>query len=351
MLSHDSQISIIFLSIYDSGYSRSWTYYSGLTKVRSKIFFHRLESRHLLHSLIQIRNTYSKKSIFVISSPSQYVTLFARLLLGKRIYLDAGWSLFEGTVLSRKNFGFLGFSVIKNYLIDFISSHAAKRVFVESELQKRFYSRLFLIRKSKLFVTYTGVDEDAFTPLLDFNSPPAQYRNIVLFRGKYNPEAGIEVLSEATHLLESKEISFWVYCPGLPPHINFGKNAYVDTDFHSKSEIATLLTRATLSLGQLSNHPRLSRTIPHKAYESAFLSCAYLSARTQGILELFRENEDIFCFKAGDSQDLALKIEEICCDLENTIASGAVMNSRYLEKYSQMVLASQFIKALEIAID
>jgi glycosyltransferase involved in cell wall biosynthesis len=335
--------------MYDPGYSRSWTYYSQLSRTRANVFFHKINSKNLFESLREIKKLYPTNSIFVISSPSQYLTFFSRIALSNQLYLDAGWSLFEGTVISRKRFGLFGATAIKNYLVDFISSHLVKGIFVESELQKLFYSRLFFVRKSKIEVIYTGVDEFAMSPNMKFKPPTESNQKVVLFRGKYNPEAGVEVLAKATFLLEAENISFWVFCPGLPSDISFGKNTYVDTGFHSKSEFASLYAHALLSLGQLSNHPRLSRTIPHKAYEAAYTSTAYITARSQGILELFKEDHEILCFEPGNAQDLASKIFQVCFSPHLALEIGSKMNIRYLTKCSQSSLANEFLAGLGIA--
>jgi len=251
--------------------------------------------------------------------------------------------LFEATYISRGKIGFLGISIIKSFVIDFTASHMAKKVILETERQKEFYTKQFFIPKSKVGVVYTGVDERAFIPDRNFQPAPLSSKPIVLFRGKYNPEAGLEVLARASHLLKNSGITFWVFSPGLPTSINFADNVVVSGKNHSKQEYAAIQKICSLSLGQLADHPRLSRTIPHKAFESAYLATPYLTARNQGILELFEEDIDIACFTPGDSNDLADKIIGLVRNLESTHALGRNMKNKYTAKSSQKLLADKFL--------
>jgi glycosyltransferase involved in cell wall biosynthesis len=271
----------------------------------------------------------------------------AKLLLHGKIILDAGWSLFEGTYISRKKVGFLGYLLIKNYAIDFVSSHLAHRVLLESELQAEFYCRIFLLSCRKVNVVYTGVDERAFVPDKNFCLPSSLKVPVVLFRGKYNPEAGLETLAAASHLLANFKVTLWVVSPGLPKNITFATNTIVDRDSHTKSEMASMLNNCTISLGQLADHPRLQRTIPHKAFESAFLATPYLSARSNGILELFEEVSDIACFNPGDPQDLADQIISLLSNLNRTNDFGLRMKRTYNLRCSQNILAKNFLQVVD----
>lgn len=334
--------NLVFLSIYEPSYSRSGTYFSQIATIRSKTFFVKIDHKNLIHDLFQVRRNFPNSS-FVVMSPSQYLIPLATLILKKRIVLDAGWSLFEATYISRGKIGFLGVSVIKSFLIDLISSHIAQKVILESDLQKKFYAKHFLLSESKLSVVYTGVDERAFTPAGDSLSVPRSNERIVFFRGKYNPEAGLDVLARASHLLKNFNITLWLFSPELPTSLNFADNVVVSRENHSKQEYAAFQNICSLSLGQLADHPRLSRTIPHKAFESAYLATPYLTARSLGVLELFEEDKEIACFTPGDSKDLADKIISLLQNLETTRKLGINMKKKYAVKCSQKLLAYKFL--------
>lgn len=345
--------SIYFLTIGEIGYSRSWNYFVGLSKIGVTTEFVKLHPKKLIRSFIALKKRTSKTDVFIVMSPSHYLVPFAKIFLGKNTYLDAGWSLFEGSILARRQLGFMGTNIIKAYLIDFISSFFAKKIILESMAQKVFYCKLFLVRQKKCFVIYTGVDEEQFKLNTEFQTPMDVFNNskVVLYRGKYTAEAGLEVLAKASKLLSKQDITFWVYSPGIPNNLDFSRNTFVVSELvDSKQSLATIYSNAKLTLGQLSNHPRLSRTIPHKAYESAFLSKPYLSARTKGILELFVEDSEIICFNPGEAQDLAHKIKMFFTNSSEYEKIGINMKKKYDSDLSQSRLATKFIGVVKGAL-
>ena len=174
---------------------------------------------------------------------------------------------------------------------------------------------------------------------------------IVIFRGKYNNEAGIEVLSAASYELKNFPIRIWVYMPGIPKEIKFANNTIVRSEFLTKLEISKLLQKSDLSLGQLQKHKRLSRTIPHKAYESAYLSKPYLTARSNGILEIFEENKEVLCFTAGDSSQLSETIIQCYKHRKKLPIIGKRMHTKYVHNYSQDKLANQFLNHILASSD
>lgn len=337
---------IIFLTIGEAGYSRSWTYFNGAKKLGANVEFKKIDSNKLIKQFLQMKQQFSKDSIFVVMSPSQYLVPFVRFFLGKNIVLDAGWSLFEGTVISRKRYGTLGSIAIKNYLIDFISSHIARKIILESNLQKSFYSKLFLVRSTKCNVLYTGLDEESFQLDNSFETPLDIFNNskIVLFRGKYNPEAGIEVLAEATKILSKEQITFWVFCPGLPINIDFSNNTFISREMLSKSKISKLQKSCRILLGQLAKHNRLNRTIPHKAFEAAFLATPYLTADNKGITEIFTEGIEIECFSPGNSLALVDKIRNLIVDHDKLNKMSYSIHEKYENICNQKILSQNFLK-------
>jgi glycosyltransferase involved in cell wall biosynthesis len=335
------------------GYSRSWNYFTSLSKIGVNAEFIKLDQKKLIKNFIAIKKRTSRKDVFIVMSPSHYLVPFTKIFLGNNTFLDAGWSLFEGSILTRRQLGFIGTNIVKSYLIDLIASIFAKRIILESKAQKTFYCKLFLVRKTKCSVIYTGVDEEQFKLNTKFETPLDLYNNskIVLYRGKFTTEAGLEVLAEASKLLSMEEITFWVFSPEIPKDLEFSRNTFVVSEFvDAKQNLATIYSKAKLTLGQLSNHPRLSRTIPHKAYESAFLSKPYLSARTKGILELFTEDKDILCFNPGEAQDLANKIKTFFTNSHEYAKIGIKMNKKYDSELSQLKLAAKFIGVVEDAL-
>jgi hypothetical protein len=194
---------------------------------------------------------------------------------------------------------------------------------------------------------YTGLDEDSLHSTVSDSQLPNFFNNskIVLFRGKYNRESGIEVIAAATKLLVSEDVTFWILCPGLPMHIEFSKNTYVNRTYvHAQSEISAIYRSAQVTIGQMSGERRLSRTIPHKAFESAYLSKPYITAGNSGIKELFADQLEIIYTKADDAQDLAAKIGYLLDNPGAAKLMGDNMNLKYRNFCSQEILANAFLQ-------
>lgn len=312
--------------------------------------FIKLDNTKIYNQFIKVRKQTKRTDVFIVMSPSHYLTPFTRIFLGRNTYLDAGWSLFEGSILARRQIKLLGVNAIKTYLIDFVASLFATKIFLESEAQKNFYRKLLLVRKDKCSVIYTGVDEEQFEVNKNDSTPPDIYDNgaIVLFRGKYTVEAGLEVLAEASRLLKDEKITFWIFSPGIPTSLNFSRNTFVFNNYiDSKQKFAKIYLSANLTLGQLSSHRRLDRTIPHKAYESALFSKPYLTSRTNGILEVFAENREVLCFQPANPMDLANKIKSFFSDACNFKKIGIGMHDKYILELSQSKLALRLLDLME----
>jgi len=340
-------VTVIFLTLKDEKYSRTWTYYSALRNIGIDSSFIRLDLNTVWRDLKKLKSDLQDQELKVIvGSASQLLVLPVLLIFKHKPYLDAGWSLLESTMVNRKRAGFLGRNLLKTYLIDFIATQFSKKIFLESDLQVKWYVRTFLTSKRKCVTLYTGLDESDFTPEIKGIKKKSKDFNVV-FRGKVNDEAGLAVLAEATRILSGQEIKFIVLSNSRNLNAQFSnKTTLITQFFESKNEIATYLTNADLSLGQLSNHKRLKRTIPHKAFESAYLGVPYLTARNLGILEIFEEEKEVFCFEPGSAKDLARQIQflkENRAILEN---SSGKLRARYRAQLSQGLLGEELLRHL-----
>ena len=136
-----------------------------------------------------------------------------------------------------------------------------------------------------------------------------------------------------------------IFCPSCPESITFSDRTRVINTYQDFSEIAEAYLAADLCLGQLSDNERLSRTIPHKAFESAYFAKPYLTARQDGILEIFDEGQEILCFEPNSSEDLSKKIIEVISD-ESLKSIGKRMHERYDTFYSQNKLTQNLLEIL-----
>jgi len=337
-----------FITSYKIDYSRSGVLLSYLSKkdlVAGVIKFNSWKSLFIFAS--QILKANKKTDYYIIMNPSQFLTPVVRILTNKKIILDSGWPLTEKS-RSRKIATTEKVQRSKSWIIDFVSIHLANLVLLESQLQKERTSRRFKISRNKLEVSLTGVDEEAFLLSAHGEKLPGE-KFKVGFRGRYNLEAGLEVLAKTTLLCNDQDISFLVLSPNIPNHIKFGENTDIKNKiFASKDKMADLLNSCDVLLGQLSDHPRLSVTIPHKAYEAAVMGKPYLTARATGIQEFLAEGAEAEYFVAGDPVDLLKKIEKLKADKEYRELLGENILKKYKEMTSEEAIGNNFLNLLQI---
>jgi len=237
---------------------------------------------------------------------------FARIISRKKIIFNALGSLYEGIIISRGQGSPLSLRGMYCWLVDFLAFHSASLSLIESNEQKKWLMKRFFLNSDKLLRAWTGTDENIF-----YHDPLIKKLPVftVLFRGGFLPESGIECVLKAAKILESEDINFRVIGSGMLENkvaemiksLNLTKIEWIK-DRLPVDELRKKMQECHLSLGQLSNHERLERTIPHKAFESAATKLLYLTARNKGVLELLNENETCFCCNPADPKDLANKI-------------------------------------------
>lgn len=275
---------------------------------------------------------------------------FARLISRKKIIFNALGSLYEGIIVSRGQGTPLSFRGIYCWLVDFLAFHYASLSLVESNEQKKYIARKFLVNEKKLLRAWTGADDSIF-----FYNPAIKKLPIftVLFRGRFLPESGIEYALEAAKILENENINFRIIGWGMLERKveemikKLGlKNVERMRNKLPWEELRVKMQECHLSLGQLSNHDRLNRTIPHKAFESIAMKIPYLTARNRGILELLTEDQTCFCCNPADAKDLAQKILELKNKPESRRQAVGNAYQLYLRELTPKILAKKVLDLL-----
>jgi glycosyltransferase involved in cell wall biosynthesis len=112
--------------------------------------------------------------------------------------------------------------------------------------------------------------------------------------------------------------------------------------------MSKLYEGALICLGQISSHPRLERTIPHKAFEAGFHGIPYISMKTKAILEVFPgENQAIFL--ENDTPDqIAETINKTLQDQDLMSKYSEGIRLRYQNELSQAKIYSHFISTLKV---
>jgi hypothetical protein len=339
---------LIFVSYVESDYSRSSVF---LNNDNSKIFEYKYIKTstkiiQICKLFISIRKKYKKtKAIIIIMSPSHLLTIFARMITGLPIVLDAGWTLYESTISRKTNFGSI--KILKNYLIDFISTHSANLIFAESISQRSYMAKLLLLKKNKIEILFTGFNENLLKDVPHEAKKEILLRNkiklpYVFFRGAYNEEAGLEEIANATKYCADLPINFVFLTSNIPDQISLSSKSIVISERVSIFDIAELYQNSLICIGQISKSKRLKRTIPHKAFEAGYFGKPYIAMKSPSLCSLYSCGESIFTLNSNKNDELGLAITQLYKSHETRQQLEKNIKQDYLKSASQKVLQNKF---------
>lgn len=333
------RVNVVFITFFKSNYSRSWNLYAAAVKsLGHQVHLVKFESGEI-PAVFQIKRKLRefdrKLDIFIVMNPSHVLVIPLKSLGFKRVILDAGWPLFEGT-LGRNHKIDLKRALI--YFLDFLSCLMSYKILVESEAQAKNLSKNYFVTKRKLRVIYTGFDEDQ--EIGDFKKVKKQPQDEfkVFFRGLYTPLVGLEIIAEATKLLEKENIKFYVFSPGAPISLSFGAKTYVGREYIEDFQtIKEVLITCDLALGFFSQNPRIQRTIPHKTFEAMFYSIPFLTESSEAVSEILEDGKSCFFIANPSAASLANAIKKISRSRRKADSVGKNSHYAYQRKASQVI--------------
>lgn len=338
----------VFFSYLAPDYSRTGVYLNSLSAESVGLEFVKI-TPGFIRSFIQIWKTVIETKddtdVYVVNSPSHLIAFLLKTMSKKPIVLDAGWPLSDGIRFGQNRL----IPMIKAYLIDLISFHSAKIVILESDSQIDFVNRKFFVKKSKLKKIFTGFDEKS--NVLSPNSIP-ELKSIdtslpvVMFRGSWNPESGLDILEAASHKLEKKSINLIVCTNIKESEFEFSKSTYFISRRLTNQEIRTIYEMSDIVIGQISKKRRLNRTIPHKAFEAGYFSKPYISGDNQGVRELYPKLDQVEYLLESTPESLINCILNLLHDETRMRNLGLNIKARYSEIASQEILGNEFYHLL-----
>ena len=250
--------------------------------------------------------------LVIVGYNSQQLVPWLKLVSRNKVVFNAVLSEYERMIISRQMANPFSLKGVYYWFKDFVAVHCADLILVESDKQANFFNRIFKVSKQKLYRNWIGADEGRF--YYDETIPKAQVFT-VLFRGALMPEAGVEHVIKAAKLLEDKNINFILLIGGLLMEETEKlikdlepRNLKYMTEYFSYEDLRKIMQSCHISLGQLSDHVRLTRTLPHKLYETLSMKLPYLTANNAGALELLTPDDTCLTCSPADSNSLAEKI-------------------------------------------
>jgi len=288
-------------------------------------------------------------------SPCHILTPILKIFFHQPVILDAGWSLTDGHIARGFN-GLKSFRLPLVFIIDFISFHFADLVILESRGQVIRVNKLFRVSKSKLVVNFTGLNENKYSAksgeseiirLVKKRILDLDLSTIILFRGKLNKESGFSnILSAALRLQDQSAFVFVIGARDL--NVDFPSNCIVVSGI-SDDELKQVYSLSDIAIGQVSSHPRLKYTIPHKAYEAGYFATAYVTSNSNGVRE-FLENDSALFLPDSSPETLVSAILDLQdFDLRDKYSRNIRLN--YQKIASQKLINEKFEKYIESLVN
>ena len=341
---------LYFLSWEDLSYSRTGVLYHGLTGKNvncQAINFPKKNYIKTFKTLYKLKGEAGNRSIVVVGSPCSILAIICRVAWPKaRIIYDSGWPLIDGLLSRNYSVVIKLFSYVKIYLVDFLAYKFSNLVSVESESQKKNTQRKFFVRKSKVFVSYTGFNEIGVNTLNSKATELSKNPKQIIFRGKYNLESGLDFFAKASFFLDPG-IRAVVISTNLPSELKFSPNVEIIFKRLSDLELAETYKSSAISLGQLGDNHRTSRTIPHKFYESIYFEVPYLTRKSAGIKELLPSDDQIIYFENETPAEFAKLISEHLSNSQALSSRAEKAKAVYMSKFSQDQIVDNFISHAE----
>lgn len=344
-------MNIFYVSFSKLEYSVNAVYIKGLEQNGATVFRVYLKGKSWSSYLKALREYWRRRKgvdFILVGYDSPQLAVWLNLFSRKKIIYNTLCSVYERFIVSRAAASRWSLKSFYYWLIDFLGGYASDLVMLESHEQIKYFHKLFGVNPRKCIRAWTGTDEDKF--FYDSAIPKADTFTVI-FRGGLLPESGAEFAVKAAKILENEPIKFVMHAndqelPKIEKLISElqPKNFELITEFLSDEKLRTLMQKSHLSLGQLSKHPRLTRTIPHKCYESLALGLPYLTASNKGVLELLETGKTCLTCEPASAESLARQIlwaKNHPAELAQIAKNGYRL---YQEKLTSKTLAGKLLK-------
>lgn len=271
----------------------------------------------------------------------------------KKIIFDAFISLYDTMVSDRKMLKENSFFSKIVFWLDKLSCWFADTVILDTNAHIDFFHKTFNVPKEKMVRIFASADEDIFYAR-EIDKENDKFN--VLFIGKYTPLHGIEYIVEAAEILKkSQDIHFTFIGKGqLYPEIrSIVKYNHLDNiefiDWVEYEKLPDHIGKADVCLGVFSASEKASRVIPNKVFQSMAMGKVVVTARTPGIAEGLRDEDNAILCNPADPIDLSNAIIKVKEDI--LLSKKIAFNARktFLQNFGRKEIMAELHKAIKIS--
>jgi len=352
---------ILFFGIFNPEYARTRILTEGFTALGYEVVLCNVSPRALPGArkywvLFQqgrsLRHTHFDH-VFVLF-PGHTVVWLARILFGNRIIFDAFVSLFDSNVHDRALYSVHTFRSYYDRFLDWFSCALAHKVLVDTNTHRHYFIEHIGVPEKRLITMPVGAAGAWFMAgdqlqIQEHTAKPL----LVEFYGSYIPLHGVPVIVRAAHILAEENIQFRLIGSGQEyiavrllakklgdiPNIKF-LNAM------SREKLIENMCEADICLGIFGTTKKASRVVPNKVYECAALGKPIITADTQGIREVFTDQENIFLVPPSSAQALAQAIRTLATDAILRDRLGTAVRRQMQKHYTPEHIVKQLLNSL-----
>jgi len=357
----DAMGKILFFGIFDPGYSRNAILLGGLRKLGCQVDECRVPSRsgRLGKYLSLIKQAWPLRrrgyDAVVVAYPGHTVVWIAKLLFRRRIFFDAFVSLYLSNVEDRKVHGRHSLGAVKDYLLDSVGCRLADRVILDTALQAGYFVEKFRLDTHKVFDVPVGGLEGEFFP-----RPKETAGKIkVHFHGSFIPLHGIGVILRAAKLLEAeKSLEFALIGRGqlhaemvrMAQDLGLANVSFLEPVPYLSdggSPLADRINDSDICLGIFDGGIKANMVVPNKLFEYAACGKPVITARTDAVVSLFKEGEDLLLVPADDPSALADGIRALKDDILLRRKIGDNLRNKFLACFTSERVAERLLGSIE----
>lgn len=309
---------VLFFGIYDKNYSRNRILMRGFNENGFEVVECHVDPklRKGFSKYFKLLQEYNKiRSItfehVIVAFPGHSVMWLAYLLFGRTVIFDAFVSLYNSNVEDRKKYSRYTLQSFRDFCLDWYSIQCARIVLLDTQSHINYFVKSFKIKKEKCVRVFVGADNHIFYPR---EQKPSAVFN-VYFHGSFIPLQGIEYIIEAAHMLRNENIIFTIIGQGQEylKIEQFVKDKQLENVVQllgkkPLEELPVFMAHADVCLGIFGASDKTERVIPNKVFEAVAMRLPVITAQTDAILEIFKEEESMIFCRRNDSEDLAEKI-------------------------------------------
>jgi glycosyltransferase involved in cell wall biosynthesis len=271
----------------------------------------------------ELRDRSGDYDLIYTAYPATVPTIWAKLLTRKPVVMDALYSMYDAVVQDRKEIPAYHPRAIKLWVLDWLSALLADCMIVDTGQHQAYWARFPFVRRSKIHVVYTGVQDHIFKP-----GQKGADGFLVSFHGFYIPLQGVDKIVKAAALLRNESIRFRLIGSGqLSNTVDalIKEHSLVNieqTGRKTPEEIARLSQEADVVLGIFGDSDKARRVIPNKLYEGLAMKKAVITADTPAVREIFDESDLILIENTPEALAGAIRMLEADIDLRARIAAN-----------------------------